>query len=297
MINFWKKQYEQETPIPAKFLLPDGSITDTLPGGGGGSMDNYYNKREVNDLLDEVANNASQEIANQINDTSSDRNHTLSSAEVDSRISDSITDVVESGNEKGVTSNAVNGAIAYRLATDCNACIPTKPNTTQVYVLNKNASNLPAELTAEVSTIIESKYSYDVRLGLYRIAQDLTSHYNPIRKYTRRGYSLDGGVTWTWNDWEKLLTESDNYQKVSIYTTNNSSFSNTFAKSGIHEIFILDISDKNKWIKLIYSTNGTNYTITKISNRTLEINTQNAFGTIVIKDGSGNYKAFETFYD
>lgn len=96
---------------------------------------------------------------------------------------------------------------------------------------------------------------------------------------------------------EKISSALSNYQAVAVYTTSNGAFNNTFAKSGIHEIFILDTSDKNKWIKLIYSTNGTNYTITKISNRTLEVNTQNAFGTIIIKDGSGNYKAFETFYN
>lgn len=96
---------------------------------------------------------------------------------------------------------------------------------------------------------------------------------------------------------EKISSALSNYQAIAVYTTNNGAFNNTFSKTGIHEIFIFDISDKNKWIKLIYSTNGTNYTITKISNRTLEINTQNAYGTIIIKDGSGNYKAVETFYN
>lgn len=32
--TFRQKQYEQAEPIPAKFLLPDGSISDEIPGSG-----------------------------------------------------------------------------------------------------------------------------------------------------------------------------------------------------------------------------------------------------------------------
>lgn len=34
METFNQKQYEQATPIPAKFLLPDGTVVDELPTTG-----------------------------------------------------------------------------------------------------------------------------------------------------------------------------------------------------------------------------------------------------------------------
>lgn len=42
--NFRKKQYEQSAPIPAKFLMPDGSVSDTLPGGGGSGGSTSWNQ-------------------------------------------------------------------------------------------------------------------------------------------------------------------------------------------------------------------------------------------------------------
>lgn len=43
-IDYRKKEYNQSTPIPAKFLMPDGSVSDTLPGGGGGGGSTSWNQ-------------------------------------------------------------------------------------------------------------------------------------------------------------------------------------------------------------------------------------------------------------
>ena len=84
---------------------------------------------------------------------------------------------------------------------------------------------------------------------------------------------------------------------INVYTTSGGGFNNKFVKLGAHEIFILDTLDVNKWIKLIYSTNGVRHVITKVINSILEIKASNAIGTIIIQGGSGNYKAFDILYE
>lgn len=52
--NYNQKQWNQATPIPSKFLLPDGTVVDELPtagGGGSGGTTNYsdlMNKPKIN---------------------------------------------------------------------------------------------------------------------------------------------------------------------------------------------------------------------------------------------------------
>ena len=87
-----------------------------------------------------------------------------------------------------------------------------------------------------------------------------------------------------------------NYSYVNVYTTSTGAFDNKFGIQGIYEIFITDILDTNKWIKLIYSNNTKHYEINKIINRTLDVKDANALGTIVIQGGSKNYKSFSIFY-
>ena len=86
------------------------------------------------------------------------------------------------------------------------------------------------------------------------------------------------------------------YKDVNVYTTSGGGFNNKFNSLGAHEIFILDTIDANKWIKLIYSTAGVQFNITKVINSELEIYTSNAIGTIIIQGGSDNYKAFDILY-
>ena len=88
-----------------------------------------------------------------------------------------------------------------------------------------------------------------------------------------------------------------NYDYVNVYTTSTTDFNNKFAIHGAYEIFIFDILDENKWIKLIYSTNGVHYELNKVTNKTLEVKNANALGTIIIQGGSGNYKAFAIFHE
>ena len=88
----------------------------------------------------------------------------------------------------------------------------------------------------------------------------------------------------------------ENYNHVGVYTTSTGSFSNKFVEYGIYEIFITDILDANKWIKLIYSTNGVQYALATVINRTLNVKAANALGTIVIEGGSDKYKSFAIFH-
>ena len=83
---------------------------------------------------------------------------------------------------------------------------------------------------------------------------------------------------------------------INVYTTSGGGFNNKFGPNVVHEIFIIDISDVNKWIKLIYSTDGVQYKIAKVINNILELGNSNTFGTIIIQGGSGNYKAFDILY-
>lgn len=85
-----------------------------------------------------------------------------------------------------------------------------------------------------------------------------------------------------------------NYNYVKVYTTSTGAFNNKFEIHGAYEIFIFDILDENKWIKLIYSTNGVHCEFIKVINKTLEVKDANALGTILIQGGSNNYKAFAT---
>ena len=88
----------------------------------------------------------------------------------------------------------------------------------------------------------------------------------------------------------------ENYNYVNVHTTSTGAFSNKFEGYGIHEIIITDILDANKWIKLIYSTDGVHYEIVNVINRTLNVKDANALGTIVIEGGSGKYKSFSIFH-
>ena len=88
----------------------------------------------------------------------------------------------------------------------------------------------------------------------------------------------------------------ENYNHVGVYTTSTGSFKNEFVEYGIYEIFITDILDANKWIKLIYSTNGVQYELATVINRTLNAKAANALGTIVIEGGSDKYKSFAIFH-
>lgn len=88
----------------------------------------------------------------------------------------------------------------------------------------------------------------------------------------------------------------ENYNYVYVYTTSTGAFNNKFEGHGIYEIFITDILDANKWIKLIYSTDRVHYELAKVINQTLNVKTANAVGTIVIEGGSDKYKSFAIFY-
>lgn len=88
----------------------------------------------------------------------------------------------------------------------------------------------------------------------------------------------------------------ENYNHVDVYTTSTGAFSNKFAY-GIYEIFITDILDLNKWIKLIYSSNGEQYELATVVNKTLNVKAVNALGTIVIQGGSDKYKSFSIFHE
>ena len=87
-----------------------------------------------------------------------------------------------------------------------------------------------------------------------------------------------------------------NYNYVNVYTTSIGAFNNKFVDHGVYEIFVLDILDENKWLKLIYSTNGEKYKIANVINQTLAVKAVNAIGTIAIEGGSDNYKSFAIFY-
>lgn len=88
-------------------------------------------------------------------------------------------------------------------------------------------------------------------------------------------------------------TALENYFYKSVHTTSNGKFNNIWV-SGVYEIFIFDTEDVNKYIKLIYTTDNTNYTLFKINNVTLDVIGVNPLGTIVISGGSGNLKAIST---
>ena len=88
----------------------------------------------------------------------------------------------------------------------------------------------------------------------------------------------------------------ENYNYVNVHTTSTGGFNNKFGEYGIYEIFITDILDANKWIKLIYSTDGVHYEVGNVINRTLNVKDANAVGTIVIEGGSGKYKSFSIFH-
>ena len=87
-----------------------------------------------------------------------------------------------------------------------------------------------------------------------------------------------------------------NYNHVNVYTTSGGAFNNKFATQGAHEIFILDTLDVNKWIKLIYSTDGVQYKLATVINQTLNVKAANAVGTIVIEGGPDKYKSFAIFH-
>lgn len=86
------------------------------------------------------------------------------------------------------------------------------------------------------------------------------------------------------------------YNHVNVYTTSEGNFDNKFTSLGVHEIFILDTLDVNKWIKLIYTTNQVQYRLSTVINQTLNVTNYNNEGTIIIQGGSGNYKAFDILY-
>lgn len=87
------------------------------------------------------------------------------------------------------------------------------------------------------------------------------------------------------------------YNRVNVSTSeSDGTFVHSFITHGVHEIFILDTLDVNKWIKIIYSTNRVQHVTSKVINSKLEINVSNEAGTIVIQGGSGNYKAFDILY-
>ena len=135
------------------------------------------------------------------------------------QLSGVLSGVVAAGDNKAVKSSAVAAALTYQMATDCNACIPSAANKEAVFVLSNTASNLPSgESANQITFLLECKYSAGTTLGLYCITQVLYCHSNPMREYLRRGYSFDNGVTWTFNDWEKVITAHDlqPYQKSEI---------------------------------------------------------------------------------
>ena len=89
----------------------------------------------------------------------------------------------------------------------------------------------------------------------------------------------------------------ENYNYVDVYTTSTGAFNNKFPEHGVYEIFFLDILDENKWLKIIYSTNGKDYAMVNVINNTLVVRAVNALGTIVIEGGSGQYKSFAIFHE
>lgn len=88
-----------------------------------------------------------------------------------------------------------------------------------------------------------------------------------------------------------------NYFYKYVNTTSNGRFNNIWMTPGAYEIFIFDTEDVNKWIKLIYTTDNTNYMLFKINNVTLDVSGANPVGTIEISGGSGNLKAISTVYN
>lgn len=54
--NYNRKQWNQATPMPAKFLLPDGTIVDELPTAGGLDGNLYYTKSQVDEKFASVSN-------------------------------------------------------------------------------------------------------------------------------------------------------------------------------------------------------------------------------------------------
>lgn len=206
-----------------------------------------------------------------------------------------VTDNVEAGNMKPVTSNAVSGAIKelpYILsATDLNNCYATK-NAIITYRTVTNCLNVPVADKNFIVTV--HTYNDGTNIRIHQLASFHGAE-SADYSYTRTAFgTVAGGLTWT--NWEKLLTESDNYQKVFVYTTNNGVFSGKFSQHGTHEITIVDTSDRLKYIKVIYTTNGTSLSIKIIANHELSTSTYNALGTIVISGGSNNYKAFDKYY-
>ena len=94
-----------------------------------------------------------------------------------------------------------------------------------------------------------------------------------------------------------VATALAGYFYKSVYTTSNGAFNNSWANPGAYEIFIFDTEDVNKWIKLIYTTDNTKYTLFKVNNVILDVRDVNKVGTIVISGGSGNLKAISTVYN
>lgn len=54
--NYNQKQWNQATPMPAKFLLPDGTVADELPTAGGLDGNLYYTKSQVDEKFAGVSN-------------------------------------------------------------------------------------------------------------------------------------------------------------------------------------------------------------------------------------------------
>ena len=94
-----------------------------------------------------------------------------------------------------------------------------------------------------------------------------------------------------------VATALAGYFYKSVYTTSNGEFGNSWAVPGTYEIFIFDTEDVNKWIKLIYTTDNTKYTLFKVNNVILDVSNVNSVGTIIISGGSGNLKAISTVYN
>ena len=131
----------------------------------------------------------------------------------------------------------VNNALAecqkkYYIEGLKDANLATSSGITNSYRVNFDCANIPI---ARIGVLTVYGYVSD---QYSRTTQEYVTNDDSVttgEKYIRYGMSNDSGTSWTWSDWQKLVTENDLniFQKV-YYSTSTSRFlSNACEKMGI----------------------------------------------------------------
>ncbi len=120
-----------------------------------------------------------------------------------------VTDTVEANNMHAVTSNAVSGAIgSIEIINDANNALPANEKE-KTYYIYANSANLP---TSGYNFVIVTYNGRTSTSSDYRLVVQMayaTGNANYGATYTRIGLSNDNGATWTWKNWDKVITGTD----------------------------------------------------------------------------------------